>query len=67
MKIEEVKSASGITAWLVEDHSIPVVSANIGFRGGHARIGARPECNLESGSYNPSGRPIGEFNQHLQR
>lgn len=37
MKIEAVKSPGGITAWLVEDHSIPVVSAAIGFRGGAAR------------------------------
>jgi heme-degrading monooxygenase HmoA len=34
---------------------------NIGFRCGHAGIGARPECNLEGGSYNPSGRPIGNL------
>jgi len=36
--IEEVKSPGGITAWLVEDHSIPVVSANIVFRGGAALV-----------------------------
>jgi zinc protease len=36
MKIEEVKSPGGITAWLVEDHTVPVVSASIGFRGGAA-------------------------------
>lgn len=34
--IEEVKTPGGITAWLVEDHSVPVVSANIAFRGGAA-------------------------------
>jgi zinc protease len=34
--IEEVKSAQGITAWLVEDHSIPVVSMSAAFRGGTA-------------------------------
>lgn len=34
--IEEVKSPGGITAWLVEDHSIPVVSASLAFRGGAA-------------------------------
>jgi zinc protease len=34
--IEEVKSPGGITAWLVEDHSVPVVSASITFRGGSA-------------------------------
>ena len=34
--ITEVKSPGGITAWLVEDHSVPVVSASIAFRGGAA-------------------------------
>jgi zinc protease len=34
--IEEVKSAKGITAWLVEDHSVPVVSMSAAFRGGTA-------------------------------
>jgi len=32
--IQEVTSDSGITAWLVEEHSIPIVSINILFRGG---------------------------------
>ncbi|PWT90940.1 MAG: peptidase M16 [Proteobacteria bacterium] len=34
--IEEVKSDKGITAWLVEDHSIPVVAMSAAFRGGAA-------------------------------
>ena len=34
--IEEVKSEKGITAWLVEDHSVPVVSMSAAFRGGTA-------------------------------
>lgn len=34
--IEEVKSQQGITAWLVEDHSIPVVAMSAAFRGGAA-------------------------------
>ncbi len=34
--IEEVKTAQGITAWLVEDHSVPVVSMDVAFRGGAA-------------------------------
>ena len=34
--IEAVKSPGGITAWLVEDHSIPVVSMHAAFRGGAA-------------------------------
>jgi len=32
--IKEVKSESGLTAWLVEDHSIPFVALEIRFRGG---------------------------------
>ena len=34
--IEQVKSAQGVTAWLVEDHSIPIVSMTAAFRGGSA-------------------------------
>ncbi|HVA12200.1 MAG TPA: pitrilysin family protein [Stellaceae bacterium] len=34
--IEAVKTAHGITAWLVEDHSIPIVSMSVAFRGGTA-------------------------------
>ena len=35
-KIEEVTSPGGITAWLVEDHSLPVVTIDVSFRGGSA-------------------------------
>jgi len=34
--IKSVKSAGGIEAWLVEDHSVPVVSLSVAFRGGAA-------------------------------
>ncbi len=34
--IEEVKSPSGVTAWLVQDHSLPVVTLDVSFRGGAA-------------------------------
>jgi zinc protease len=34
VSIEEVKTAQGITAWLVEDHSVPIVSMSAAFRGG---------------------------------
>lgn len=33
-EIQKVTSKSGITAWLVEEHSIPIVSFDILFRGG---------------------------------
>ncbi|WP_424977697.1 M16 family metallopeptidase [Leisingera sp. S232] len=34
IKIQEVTSPGGITAWLVEDHSIPFAALELGFRGG---------------------------------
>lgn len=34
VEIEEVRSPGGITAWLVEEHSIPFVALDIRFKGG---------------------------------
>lgn len=34
VEIQEVTSESGLTAWLVEDHSIPFVALELRFRGG---------------------------------
>ena len=36
VEIKSVKSAGGIEAWLVEDHTVPVVSISVAFRGGAA-------------------------------
>lgn len=36
LDIEEVKSPGGITAWLVEDHTVPVISLRFSFRGSGA-------------------------------
>ena len=36
VKVQEVVSAKGITAWLVEDHTNPIISVNVAFRGGSA-------------------------------
>lgn len=33
LKIQEIKSPGGITAWLVEDHSVPVIAFEYAFRG----------------------------------
>ena len=32
--IQEVKSDSGVTAWLVEDYTVPIISVRFSFRGG---------------------------------
>ena len=36
IEIQKVTSDSGVTAWLVEDHSIPLVAMNFSFNGGAA-------------------------------
>lgn len=49
--IKEVKSEAGLTAWLVEDHSIPFVALEIRFRGGASldAPGKRGAINLMTG------------------
>lgn len=37
LNIQKVTSDSGITAWLVEDHSIPIISMNYAFRNAGAK------------------------------
>src|SRR5947208_15969707 len=37
MQIQPVTGASGVEAWLVEDHSVPVVTIRFAFAGGAAR------------------------------
>jgi len=43
INIQKVKSPGGIEAWLVEDHSIPLISARFAFRGGAANDPAGKE------------------------
>ena len=35
--IQEVTSAKGVTAWLVEDYSVPIVTIRFSFEGGHTQ------------------------------
>ena len=35
-RIDRVRSPGGVEAWLVEDHSVPVISLRVIFRGGAA-------------------------------
>ena len=37
MKIQVVKSPGGITAWLVEEHSVPLIALRFAFEGGTAQ------------------------------
>ena len=43
MKIQEVKSPNGIEAWLVEEHSVPIIAMNFAFKGGAAQDPAGKE------------------------
>jgi len=51
VKIREVVSPGGITAWLVEDHSIPFTALELRFRGGTSldEPGKRGAVNLMTG------------------
>lgn len=37
MTIQEVKSPGGITAWLVEEHSVPLIAMKFAFKGGSSQ------------------------------
>ena len=43
MKIQVVKSPGGITAWLVEEHSVPLIAMRFAFEGGNAQDPAGKE------------------------
>jgi zinc protease len=49
--IQEITSPGGVTAWLVEDYTVPVVTMNVAFRGGAAQDpeGRAGLANLMSG------------------
>jgi zinc protease len=53
VKIQEVTSPGGITAWLVEDYSVPIVSMRFAFRGGTSQDppGKEGLVNLMSGLF----------------
>lgn len=43
MKIQKIKSPSGIEAWLVEEHSVPLMAMRFGFAGGNSQDPAGKE------------------------
>ena len=44
--IKQVTSGGGITAWLVEDHSLPVVTIDLAFRGGGGALDPKDKAGL---------------------
>jgi zinc protease len=72
VKIQEVKSPGGITAWLVEEHSIPFTAMEIRFRGGASldAPGKRGAINLmtaliEEGAGNLDSRAFAAAQESL--
>ena len=53
VRIQEVKSDKGITAWLVEDYSVPIVAIQFLFDGGSTQDPAGKEglANLMTGLF----------------
>ncbi len=51
-RIQKVVSPGGITAWLVEQHSVPMIAVRVGFKGGTAQdpAGKSGLVNLLSGT-----------------
>ena len=51
--IQEVKSDKGITAWLVEDYSVPIVTINFSFEGGSTQdpVGKEGLAELMTGLF----------------
>ncbi len=43
MKIQQIKSPGGITAWLVEEHSVPLIAMRFAFEGGSSQDAAGKE------------------------
>ncbi|MBD0415697.1 M16 family metallopeptidase [Oryzicola mucosus] len=53
VKIQEVKSDKGVTAWLVEDYSVPIVAVQFAFEGGSTQdpVGKEGLANLMTGLF----------------
>ena len=58
--IQEVTSPKGITAWLVEDYTVPIVTMNVAFRGGAAQDppGKAGLANLMSSMLDEGAGPL---------
>lgn len=69
-EVQEVQSVSGVKAWLVEEHSVPIVAINFAFRGGsaHDPNGREGLANLASAMIDEGSGEMSakEFQQQMQ-
>jgi zinc protease len=70
MKIQEVKSPGGITAWLVEEHSVPLLALRFAFEGGNSQDpdGKEGLANFLSGMLDEGAGDLGsrEFQERME-
>lgn len=68
MSIQEVKSDSGVTAWLVEDYSVPLISVQFAFRGGNSQDPAGKEglANLMTGLFDEGAGDMNSDAFHIR-
>ncbi|WP_095202551.1 M16 family metallopeptidase [Mesorhizobium carmichaelinearum] len=60
MDIQQVTSPKGITAWLVEDYSVPIVAVRFAFGGGSTQdpVGKEGLANLMTGLFDEGAGPL---------
>jgi zinc protease len=61
LNIREVKSASGISAWLVEDHNLPVISMAFAFHGAGAALDPVDKQGLSTLASNTFDEGAGDY------
>jgi len=61
LDIQEVRSDSGITAWLAEDHSVPVIALQFAFKGAGARGDGKDKQGLSRLASNTMDEGAGEM------
>jgi len=70
MKIQEVKSPGGITAWLVEEHSVPLLALRFAFEGGNSQDpdGKEGLANFLSGMLDEGAGDLGsrQFQERME-
>jgi zinc protease len=70
MKIQEVKSPGGISAWLVEEHSVPLVAVRFAFEGGSSQdpVGKEGLANFLSGMLDEGAGDLGsmQFQERME-
>jgi len=61
LDIQEIKTKSGITIWLVEDHSLPIIAMNFAFKGAGAALDPADKQGLSQLASNTFDEGAGDY------